>query len=115
MARSACRVRPDRSDLLTHEPPRHGRAGHGHPRLGSRCTVKAWMAANQVRPCRVPGEVRLGDRVDVSDFGAWQAMVGEGPSLPIEPCDGSLKLSKTFSGCMLDYFSGNRTWGTAKS
>ena len=56
--------------------------------------------------CRVPSEVRLRDRVDVSDFGTWQAMGSEGPSLPIEPCDGSLKLSKTFSGCMLDYFFG---------
>jgi hypothetical protein len=54
----------------------------------------------------VPGEMRLRDRVDVSDFGTWQAMGSEGPSLPIEPCDGSLKLSKTFSGCMLDYFFG---------
>ncbi|MDG2570964.1 twin-arginine translocation signal domain-containing protein, partial [Vibrio parahaemolyticus] len=31
------------------------------------------------------------------------AGASEGPGLPIEPCDGNLKLGKTFSGCMPEY------------
>jgi lipoprotein-anchoring transpeptidase ErfK/SrfK len=36
-------------------------------------------------------------------FSAWQAPRSEGPGLPIESCDGSLKLNKTFSGCMPEH------------
>src|SRR5689334_23040365 len=55
-------------------------------------------------PRRAPQEARLRDRVDVPDRGAWQAPRGENPGLPIQPCDGNLKLNKTFSGCVPDYF-----------
>jgi hypothetical protein len=46
MARSACRFRPDRSDLLTHEPPRHDRTRPGHPRLHGAAVPKTWMAGS---------------------------------------------------------------------
>lgn len=43
--------------------------------------------------------------MDVTDFDAWQALRSEGlgPGLPIEPCDGNLKLNKTFSGYMPEH------------
>ena len=44
-------------------------------------------------------EVRLRDPVDVTDFGARQAPRSEGPSLPIEPCDGNLSSAR----CVPEY------------
>lgn len=67
-------------------------------------------------PRRAPREVRLRDRVDVTDFGAWQAPRSEGPGLPIEPCDGYLSSARRSAGvCRGTFSSGNRTWETAKS
>ena len=61
-------------------------------------------------------EVRLRDPVDVTDFGAWQAPRSEGPSLPIEPCDGNLSSARRSVGvCRSILWSGNRTWETPKS
>jgi len=55
-------------------------------------------------------EVRLRDRVDVTDFGAWQAPRSEGPSLPIEPCDGNV------SSAMPEYsLVGQRDMGNSEN
>ena len=55
-------------------------------------------------------------RADVADFGAWQAPRGEGPSLPIEPCDGkSTRQRRSPSLYRSILWSGDRTCETPKS
>ena len=53
---------------------------------------------------------------EVADFGAWQAPRGEGPILPIEPCDGkSDRQRRSPSLYRSILWSGDRTCETPKS
>ena len=62
------------------------------------------------------GSVRRSLRADIADFGAWQAPRGEGPILPIEPCDGkSTRQRRSVSLCRSILWSGDRTCETPKS
>jgi hypothetical protein len=52
----------------------------------------------------------------VAGFGAWLAPRGEGPILPIEPCDGkSTRQRRSPSLYRIILWSGDRTWETPKS